>query len=169
MNKTSFTDITGTRITGDSEMACHIRAFDWSKSPLGPIEEWSETLIATVNLMLHSPFPTIVSWGPEMVFLYNDAAIPTLAGKHPDALGKLYCDVFVEAWGLVCDDLEACYLRGETPVRDNMFIPILLNGVVEDHYWNYSLIPVYENGRIAGIYDAYRNTTDVVMGERRLR
>jgi PAS domain S-box-containing protein len=158
-----------TLIDGEGEMARRIRAHDWAATPIGTIDGWSETLIATVNLMLHSPFPTIVSWGPEMVFLYNDAAIPTLAGKHPEALGKLYCDVFVEAWGLVCDDLEACYLRGETPVRDNMFIPILLNGVVEDHYWNYSLIPVYENGRIAGIYDAYRNTTDVVMGVRRLR
>jgi signal transduction histidine kinase len=28
--------------------------------------------------MLHSPFPTILLWGPEMVFLYNDAAISTL-------------------------------------------------------------------------------------------
>jgi PAS domain S-box-containing protein len=158
-----------TLIDGNGEMARRIRAHDWAATPIGPIEGWSETLIATVNLMLHSPFPTILSWGPEMVFLYNDAGIPTLAGKHPEALGGLYHEVFREAWDLVSDDLEACFVRGETPVRDNMFIPILLNGVVEDHYWNYSLIPVYENGRIVGIYDAYRNTTDVVMGVRRLR
>jgi PAS domain S-box-containing protein len=156
-------------IHGTGEMARLIRAFDWAGTPIGPITSWSETLVATVNLMLHSPFPTILSWGPEMVFLYNDQAIPTLAGKHPHALGGLYRNVFHEAWDLVSDDLEACYLRGETPVRDNMFIPILLNGVIEDHYWNYSLIPVYESGRIAGVYDAYRNTTEIVMGARRLR
>ncbi len=157
------------KITGESEMARRIRACDWEATPLGTVETWSETLIATVNLMLHSPFPTIVSWGPEMVFLYNDAAIPTLTGKHPTALGRLYRDVFREAWGLVSDDLEACFLRGETPVRDNMFIPILLNGVVEEHYWNYSLIPVYENGKIEGVFDQYRNTTEIVIGARRLR
>jgi PAS domain S-box-containing protein len=156
-------------INGTGEMARMIRAYDWAGTPLGPIPSWSETLVATVNLMLHSPFPTILSWGPEMVFLYNDQAIPTLAGKHPHALGGLYRNVFHEAWDLVSDDLEACYLRGETPVRDNMFIPILLNGVLEDHYWSYSLIPVYENGQIAGVYDAYRNTTEIVMGARRLR
>jgi len=156
-------------INGTSEMARMIRAYDWAGTPLGPIPSWSETLVATVNLMLHSPFPTILSWGPEMVFLYNDQAIPTLMGKHPQALGGLYRNVFHEAWDLVSDDLEACYLRGETPVRDNMFIPILLNGVLEDHYWSYSLIPVYENGQIAGVYDAYRNTTGIVMGARRLR
>ncbi len=156
-------------IAGHSEMAARIRAYNWSRTSLGPIEDWSETLLATVNLMLHSPFPTILSWGPEMVFLYNDAAISTLTAKHPKALGSLYHDVFPEAWDLVSADLEACLYRGETAVRDNMFIPILLNGVLVDQYFSYSLIPVYENGRIAGIYDAFRNMTETVMGARRLR
>ncbi|MGA2806780.1 MAG: PAS domain S-box protein [Terracidiphilus sp.] len=150
-------------------MASRIRERDWSRTPLGPIEEWSETLLATANLMLHSPFPTILSWGPEMVFLYNDAAISTLTVKHPGALGGLYPDVFREAWDLVGADLEACLYRGETAVRDNMFIPILLNGVLEDHYWSYSLIPVYENGQIRGVYDAFRNMTETVLGAQRLR
>src|SRR6202041_3239024 len=156
-------------ITGQSEMAARIRAFDWSKTPLGRIEEWSETLLATANLMLHSPFPTILSWGPEMVFLYNDAAISTLTVKHPSSLGRLYRDVFDEGWELVGGDLEACFYRGETAVRDNMLIPILLNGVLEDHYWSYSLIPVYENGKIGGVYDAFRNMTETVMGAQKLR
>ena len=146
-------------ITGQSEMAARIRAYNWSQTPLGPIEDWSETLLATTNLMLHSPFPTILSWGPEMVFLYNDAAISTLTAKHPQALGALYHDVFREAWDLVSADLEACLYRGETAVRDNMFIPILLNGELVDQYFSYSLIPVYENGKIAGISsDAFRQT-----------
>jgi PAS domain S-box-containing protein len=156
-------------ITGQSEMAARIRAYAWSQTPLGPIEDWSETLLASTNLMLHSPFPTILSWGPEMVFLYNDAAISTLTAKHPNALGGLYRDVFREAWDLVSADLEACLYRGETAVRDNMFIPILLNGVLVDQYFSYSLIPVYENGRIGGIYDAFRNMTETVVGARRLR
>lgn len=77
----------GTLITGSGEMADRIRAHDWAATALGPVEEWSETLVVAVNLMLHSPFPTILSWGPEMVFLYNDAGITTLMGKHPGALG----------------------------------------------------------------------------------
>ena len=169
MNGPTLTAQPTALITGNSEMAERIRAHNWAATSLGPIEEWSSTLVAIVNLMLHSPFPTILSWGPEMVFLYNDAGIPTLRGKHPSALGALYRDVFREAWDLVSADLEGCFYRGETAVRDNMFIPILLNGVIEDHYWNYSLIPVYENGKIAGVYDAYRNTTEIVMGARRLR
>src|SRR6202789_562307 len=169
MNEAALTAPQNDMVTGHSEMAEYIRAFNWSKTPLGPIRDWSETLLATVNLMLHSPFPTILSWGPEMVFLYNDAAISTLTTKHPKALGGLYREVFHEAWDLVSADIEACLYRGETAVRDNMFIPILFNGVLEDHYWSYSLIPVYENGKIMGVYDAFRNMTEVVVGARRLR
>jgi hypothetical protein len=106
--------------------------------------------------------------GGGMVILYNAAAIPTLMGKHPAALGALYRNVFHETWDLVSGDLEACFFRGETAVRDNVFIPILLNGVVEDHYWSYSLIPVYENGRAEGIYDACQNTMQIVVGAQRL-
>jgi PAS domain S-box-containing protein len=169
MNRPTLTAKSETLITGNSELADRIRGYNWAKTPLGPIGDWSETLIATVNLMLHSPFPTILSWGSEMVFLYNDAAISTLTVKHPNALGSLYRDVFHEAWDLVRGDLEACFYRGETAVRDNMFIPILFNGVLEEHYWSYSLIPVYQVGEIAGVYDAFRNTTDIVMGARKLR
>jgi PAS domain S-box-containing protein len=169
MNERVHLSRANTLIIGASEMAVRIREHDWSRTPLGPLEDWSETLLATVNLMLHSPFPTILSWGPEMVFLYNDAAISTLTDKHPSALGGLYRDVFREAWDLVSADLETCFSRGETAVRDNIFIPILFNGVLEDHYWSYSLIPVYENGKIGGVYDAFRNMTDIVVGAQRLR
>jgi len=169
MTEATLTPRANFLISGQSEMAARIRAHRWSETPLGPIEGWSETLLATVNLMLHSPFPTILSWGPEMVFLYNDAAISTLTAKHPGALGGNYREVFPEAWDLVSADLEGCLYEGKTAVRDNMLIPILLNGVLEDHYWSYSLIPVYENGRVKGIYDAFRNMTETVVGAQRLR
>jgi PAS domain S-box-containing protein len=154
---------------GAGEMALRIREFDWSRTPLGPIEGWHDALLVTLNLMLRSPFPTILSWGPEMVFLYNDAAIPTLNTKHPRALGGRYREVFREAWDLVGPDVEACLFRGETAVRDNIFIPILFNGVLEDHYWSYSLIPVYDGEEIGGVYDAFRNMTETVVGAQKLR
>jgi PAS domain S-box-containing protein len=169
MNDPVITPRMNTLITGNTEMAGRIRAHNWSKTPLGPIERWTETLLATVNLMLHSPSPTILCWGKNMVLLYNDAAISTLTVKHPKALGAGYRDVFLEAWDLVRADLEGCFYQGQTAVRDNAFIPILVNGVLEDHYWSYSLIPVYENGTIGGVYDTFRNTTETVKGARRLR
>jgi PAS domain S-box-containing protein len=50
-----------------------------------------------------------------------------------------------------------------------VLIPIFLNGVLKDQYWSYSLIPVYENGRIGGIYNTFRNMTETLEGARLLR
>ncbi|HEY5211608.1 MAG TPA: ATP-binding protein [Acidobacteriaceae bacterium] len=143
-----------------------VRVFDWGSTPLGPLEQWSDTLVSNVNQVLFSPIPAILSWGPEFTFFYNEAAIPALQGKHPEALGASYREVYKEVWHLVGQDLEDCYYRGVTVVRENMLIPLLKNGQVEDGYFTYYLIPIFENGKIAGIYDPYQNTTDAVLTRR---
>jgi len=169
MHEADLTARVNQLIAGRSEMAALIRASNWAQTSLGPMEDWSETLLGTTNLMLHSFFPTILCWGPEMVFLYNDAVISTLTTKHPNALGRLYRDVFHEAWDLMRPDFEVCMYRGETAVQDNRLIPILLDGVLENQYFSYSLTPVYEKGKIGGVYGAFRNMTEIVTDARRLR
>jgi hypothetical protein len=76
-----------TLIHGNSLMAALIRAHDWSLSPLGSLELWSENLLCSVNLMLACAFPSLVFWGKELVQLYNDAFIPLLAERHPTRSG----------------------------------------------------------------------------------
>lgn len=64
------------RIRGNGELARLIRAFDWSGTPLGTLDGWSETLFITVNTMLNAPIPMQLLWGPEYICLYNDAMAP---------------------------------------------------------------------------------------------
>jgi len=64
------------KIHGTGEAARLIR------SSLGPIEGWSETLVASVNLMLLSPASFALYWGAEFTLLYNDAYNVFLGGKH---------------------------------------------------------------------------------------
>jgi PAS domain S-box-containing protein len=156
-------------ITGNDEMADRIRSYPWADTSLGAIDDWSETLVATVNLMLHSAFPAMLAWGEKMVILYNGPAISTLLGKHPRALGGRYQEVFPEAWELVHADWEACLQRGETTVRDNVYISVLLDGKLEAEHWSYTLTPVYEHGQIVGAYDTYRNTSETVLAAEKLR
>jgi len=47
-------------LAGDGEMARRIRAFDWSKTPLGPVEKWSSALQMTLRIMLANRFPHIL-------------------------------------------------------------------------------------------------------------
>ena len=118
----------GAHIVGTSEMALAIRGFDWGRTKLGPSDSWSPTLLSFVNLLVCSPLPATLSWGEDLIFLYNDAAIPTLGAKHPAALGGRYRDVFEEAWNLVGGDVEACLRDGDTSVRENIMIPLLRGG-----------------------------------------
>ncbi|MFC4520844.1 hypothetical protein [Cupriavidus pinatubonensis] len=66
------------------EMAERIRTFDWSATPLGPIESWSPTLRSMVRIMLANRFPHILWWGPSYIQFYNDAYRPIPGTKHPE-------------------------------------------------------------------------------------
>ena len=153
-------------IMGGGEMGDLVRNKDWSTTPLGPVEQWSDTLLSYVNLVLSSPLPATLSWGEDLTFFCNDAAIPTLGERHPHALGRSYRDLFEDAWHLVGHDIEECLRLGLSPVRENVHIPLIRNGRIEDGYYTYALVPVYECGRIVGVYNPYQNTTQAIVAER---
>src|ERR1700712_2087634 len=47
------------------ETAALIRAFDWSKTSLGPIVRWPQSLRSATSLLLLSPVPMVMLWGPD--------------------------------------------------------------------------------------------------------
>src|ERR1700684_4289073 len=96
------------RIIGTGEVADLFRAWDWRSTPLGPMENWSEVLLSTVNLLLAAPFPAALYWGSELVLLYNDAYRAMLSDKHLRSLGQAGREVWLETWPLIAEDLGAC-------------------------------------------------------------
>jgi hypothetical protein len=74
---------------GDSEMARRMRAFDWSRTGLGPAEGWPQNLRTALGICLSSRFPLDVWWGHDLTLFYNDAYITILCrNKHPAMLGR---------------------------------------------------------------------------------
>ena len=73
-------------LVGGGEMGKLIRSMDWSRTPLGPIESWSQSLRTTVSLCLGSNFPIALAWGPKHVQIYNDGYWPICGEKHPASL-----------------------------------------------------------------------------------
>ncbi len=165
------------RICGDSHMAAFIRGFPWSGSALGSIEQWSDSLVSTVNFMLGSPASTILMVGPELIVLYNDAYLPTLAERHPRALGMRGDLLWADAWDAVGHQIEAVNATGVSFKHDNVLIPVERNGIVKDTYFTYSFSPVFEsrdNG-IAGVVCMAQDVTaahqamlDLAESERKL-
>src|SRR6476619_4679424 len=85
-------------LAGGGEMGAHMRALDWSKTPLGRPEAWPQSLRSTVSMLLPSKAQIALFWGPEFSVLYNDAYRPVIGAKHPDALGRPGRDVWSEIW-----------------------------------------------------------------------
>ncbi|RZA14918.1 MAG: hybrid sensor histidine kinase/response regulator, partial [Lysobacteraceae bacterium] len=57
---------------GGGSMGAKVRAFDWSTTPLGPLDGWTGALRITVDQMLASKFPACLFWGEELIAIYND-------------------------------------------------------------------------------------------------
>ena len=83
-------------LTRRGDLARLVESLDWSRTPLGPREQWPQSLLSVVNIVLTSRYAMWMGWGPELTFLYNDAYRPTLGLKHPWALGSSAMKVWAE-------------------------------------------------------------------------
>ncbi|MGE5046989.1 MAG: response regulator, partial [Deltaproteobacteria bacterium] len=159
-----------TVLAGGGEMGALMRATDWSQTPLGPISRWPQSLRTTVSTCLSSRFPILVWWGPEMVKLYNDAYRPILGSKHPHALGAKGREVWPEIWNIIGPMLDGVLQRGEATWSEDILLPLERKGFPEECYFTFSYSPIRdESGGVGGIFTAVTETTQRVLGDRRLR
>jgi hypothetical protein len=86
----------------NNEMGNLIRAKDWSRTPVGHIDSWPQSLRTTLSIILNSKFPMFLWWGPELICFYNDAYRPSLGndGKHPHILGMRAEEAWSEIWNM---------------------------------------------------------------------
>ncbi len=157
-------------IIGTGEMAELTRDFDWSATPVGPVDTWPDTLLNTVSLMLGNRQPMFLWWGEELTQFYNDAYRPSLGSdKHPKALGQPGPECWPEIWHVIGPQIEAVMSRGESCWYEDQLVPIYREGVLEDVYWTYSYSPVRDpNGRIRGTLVICSETTRRVTAEHQL-
>lgn len=145
-------------------------AVDWTATPLGPVEDWSLSLRAAIDLTLNSGFPITLLWGSEAVLLYNEGYIEVLAEKHPAALGRPAREVFPEAWELVDGLHRRVMEQDEAVFIEDSSVPLVRHGVLRDCYFTFAYSPVHgEDGRVEGVIDIVTETTARVVVGRRLR
>ncbi|WP_083423076.1 ATP-binding protein [Stigmatella aurantiaca] len=154
---------------GPSEMAGRMRAKDWLATLLGPVTQWPQSLRTAVSVMLASPEPALIYWGRELVVLYNDSARFMLGHKHPDGLGVSFKIVFQESWPLLGPLLERVLDTGEPVHNENLLVPLVRFGFLEDCYFTFSYIPTREESTgVGGVFVIVTDTTAQVLGARRL-
>ena len=155
---------------GNSEMARRMRELDWSQTALGPVEQWPQALRTSVSTCLNCAFPIVLWWGRDLTILYNDEYRPALGPeKHPAALGRPGATVWAEIWDVIEPMLTQVYTRGEATRSRDLLLHID-RGYLEEAYFSFSYSPIYEDrGKIGGVFCPVIETTEKVIGERRLR
>lgn len=152
-------------------MADLTRAFDWSRTSVGPIDQWPEALLTTVNTLLASRHPMFLWWGDDLVQFYNDGYRPSIReDKHPRALGQNGRDCWPEIWSIIGPQIHAVMATGQATWHENQLVPINRNGKLEDVYWTYGYSPVRDAaGSICGTLVVCTETTQSVLANNQLQ
>jgi two-component sensor histidine kinase len=149
-------------------MGSLIRLRDWSATGLGPISAWPQSLRTTVGILLHSPVPIVLLWGPDGIMIYNDAYSVFAGGRHP----LLFGSKVREGWPEVADfndNVMRVGLAGGTLSYRNQELTLHRTGSPEQVWMNLDYSPVLgEDGRPAGVLAIVVETTQHVLAERTL-
>ena len=156
-------------LVGGGEMGKLIRSMDWSKSPLGPIESWPQSLRTTVGLCLASNFPIALVWGPDHVQIYNDGYWPICGAKHPVSMGQDFTVCWAAPWPVIGDAFERA-VAGETSFLEDQRMFLDRNGYLEETCFTFSFSPIRdESGGVGGLFHPVTETTSRMLSERRTR
>ncbi|PNW28069.1 PAS domain-containing protein [Formosa algae] len=151
------------------DMGKHIRAKDWSKTPLGDARDWPISLKTMVSVMLENPIGMYIAWGRDYTQLYNDAYLPILGTKHPNALGLSSKETFLETWHNTKPIFDRVMDGHPLRISDQM-LPINRNGCIVECYFDFTHSPIrIENGDVGGILITVTDTTNTKSAENKYK
>src|SRR2546428_1472962 len=156
-------------LVGGGEMGKLVRSMDWSRTPLGHISFWPQSLRTTVSLCLASNFPISLAWGPRHVQIYNDGYWPICGAKHPRSMGQDFSECWASAWPAIGGTFERA-LAGETSFLEDQRMFLDRNGYLEETFFTFSFSPIRdESGGVGGLFHPVTETTSKMVGQRRTR
>src|ERR1700722_11634721 len=167
--ESSRRDLIESVFAGSGEMATRMPALYWSKTALGPVEQWPQALRTCVRIVLDSAYPMNICWGPDYINIYNDAYLPSMGAKHPWALGRSARDVVPEVWEFTKQMFDMVVTQGQpfSALADQLF-PLNRHNYVEEAYFALSVSPIPDdNGRAGGVLAILLETTERVLEDRR--
>ncbi|KAK7612979.1 hypothetical protein BKA81DRAFT_379022 [Phyllosticta paracitricarpa] len=145
------------------------RSIDWSMTPLGPRHSWSPQLRLMANLIMRDTKPAVLFWGSEVVMIYNEPYIELIGDLHPFSMGKSAAVALKDYWDHFTPFTARNILVGEAVQEHNLPVFLMRNGVLEETYYSFSMIPILgDHGTVAGHYEPVTETTKHVVSQRRL-
>jgi PAS domain S-box-containing protein len=156
-------------LSGGGTMGELIRNYNWSETSLGEPDLWPQSLKTAVSIMLRSGYPMFIWWGPDLLMFHNDAYLPVLGKKHPDALGKSARIVWSELWLQIGGIVEDVF-KGQQFYAHDLLMFLGRKGFLEETYWTFSYSPIEnDDGNVGGLFCACNEETAKILRERRLK
>ena len=154
----------------DDEIGRDLADVDWVATPLGPPEDWPQSLRTAVSILLASRFPMWMAWGPDLTFFCNAAyRRDTLGSKYPWALGRPASEVWQEIWPDIGPRIESVLTTGEATWDEALLLFLERSGYSEETYHTFSYSPLRdEDARVVGMLCVVSEDTERVIAERRM-
>lgn len=145
------------------------RLTKWENTPLGPIEYWPADLRTMSNMVMGSPHPAAMYWGPEHIAIYNEAYIEMAGKKHPKLMGQSYTEAWAEIWDELKPVFDAAFYNGQAMMKHDDRLFISRDGFLEETFFNWSVVPmVGGDGSVVALYNPAFENTRRKVNERRM-
>lgn len=156
-------------LAGGGEMGERIRAFDWTRSPLGAPHTWPASLRTALRILLTTNHPVFIFWGPSHSCFYNDAYSRSLGPEqHPGILGLDGLQAWHAIWPIIGPQIEMVMRGDGSTWHENQLIPITRFGAIDDVYWTYSYGPIHDDNAphaVGGVLVLCTETTAAIRSE----
>jgi len=156
-------------LVGGGEMAKAIKARDWSRTPLGSMESWPQSLRTTVSLVQASNSPISLAWGPGHTQIYNDGYWPICGDKHPTSMGQDFRECWASAFPVIGEAYATAW-SGKSAYLEKMRMFLDRYGFLEETWFTFSFSPITdESGGVGGLFHPVTEMTSQMLSERRTK
>lgn len=149
-----------------------LRSFDWSRTKIGPMGDWSAAVRQTMIAIVMNPKARCVYFGlDDPVMLYNEACSKLLGHRHPAAMGAAGAVGAGPAWTQKYEGIKEVWSLGVATESHDYYHPIPRGGLpLEEAYFSWSIMPIVDDsGRMVGVQKEFWETTTQVIHTRRER
>lgn len=154
---------------GDGQFLEWMRLYDWSSSPVGPVDRWPKELRSMCEFALATSDPINIFWGDECTLLYNHPYSIVIGDKHPRAMGRPFKENF-EQWPEYYRLLDRMKETGQSIQQEKMRRMLVRDGFLEEDFFDFLMVPILDaDGAVKGFITRIHEATQKIIFERRMR
>jgi len=143
-----------------------VRTLNWNDTSLGAPDLWPAELLSYINILLSTPSPMCLIWGPERIQLFNDDYLDLFASQLPESCFGSSLNKMPTEMSLWMDPLINNGYKGRAgKVND---IKPAAAGCKNQHIFSFAYSPLYLDSRVQGVLLTLTASSAVVEDQKKL-